>query len=403
MPDLDVQIRSYFEATTRPVGVDDLLDYETPVVPPTAVPKPRIRRGMLVAAAAAAVIVVAFVFNLVVPGSEVPPITQPTPTTSLPLRETPPSELFDLTDWIAVYESPPNGGRSIDQGTFLIHPDGTGREEAGDIDARISNFGLMPDWSPDGTKLIMARGIIGIRRDSDRLYEVDLITNTTRALFACAGRCISDSYPAYSPDGSSIAFVRRTGVFVTMTDAGGGGSSSLADSSCGIWVGSVDSLEAEQITSDPACVTTSPRWSPSGGKLVYAMGDGADTSLHAIYVIDLATREISQITDFALDGAEPDWSPDGDWIVFGTHPAQWWDAGDKPQGNLYRVRPDGSDLQQLTFFDSSKPRTSGARYTPDGRWIVFSVDNEIWAMPSEGGEPLRLLTGGRYSQVDWQP
>jgi Tol biopolymer transport system component len=74
-----------------------------------------------------------------------------------------------------------------------------------------------------------------------------------------------------------------------------------------------------------------------------------------------------------------------------------------PGGNLYRVRPDGSDLEQLTFFDLPTPGACDPRYTPDGKWIVFTVAGDIWVMPSQGGEAFPLLTGGTYSQPDWQP
>lgn len=404
MPDLETQIRSYFDTTTIPVEVDDLLSDRTLLVPPVTVPRPTRRRGLLIAAAAAGIVIVAFALNLLTPGTEPPPVIQPPPTT-IPIDQRPVSDLFDLTDWIAVYENPPNNGSSMDSGTFLIHPDGTGRHEGGDIDARILNgVGMMPDWSPDGTKIAMARRPIGIRSTvgPDHLYEVDLTNGTTRDLSTCEGTCISDWYPAYSPDGKSIAFIRLTGRIVTTTDDSGGGSGVLEDYSCGIWIGSVDSLQSEQVVDDPGCVTSSPRWSPSGDRLVYSQNESTDTSPQAIFVIDLSTRQISQITEFELDGGEPDWSPDGEWVLFGTHPTQWWDAGDGPGGDLYRVMPGGTALQQLTSFDSARG-ASRPRYTPDGEWIVFTVDNEIWVMRSDGGETISLITGGRYAQTDWQP
>ena len=59
MPDFDVQIHSYFESTTRRVNVDDLLTDGSPVVPPVTLPRPSVRRGLLVAAAAAVVVITA--------------------------------------------------------------------------------------------------------------------------------------------------------------------------------------------------------------------------------------------------------------------------------------------------------------------------------------------------------
>jgi TolB protein len=82
-----------------------------------------------------------------------------------------------------------------------------------------------------------------------------------------------------------------------------------------------------------------------------------------------------RISPWALDaGDNPDWSPDGNWIVFRTHV----DA-DK-NSNIAVIHPDGNGLRQLTHFSSAVNMRS-ATFSPDGKWIVFATDR------AKGGNP----------------
>jgi TolB protein len=75
--------------------------------------------------------------------------------------------------------------------------------------------------------------------------------------------------------------------------------------------------------------------------------------------------------------------------------------------NLYRIHPDGTGLEQLTFNESTDLRATQPRYTPDGNWIIFtavtSSSRSLWVIPAEGGEPVVLAPGGIYTHGAWQP
>jgi len=102
-----------------------------------------------------------------------------------------------------------------------------------------------------------------------------------------------DIFPAWSPDGSKIVFIRNGQVWTINADGGG----------------------ATQLTFDPAPKGQVPDWSPDGGKIAYSSGDdiwvmnanGSDQ--HAVYA-DPSTIEF---------GAA--WSPAGDQIAFVSFPA----------------------------------------------------------------------------------
>ena len=79
------------------------------------------------------------------------------------------------------------------------------------------------------------------------------------------------------------------------------------------------------------------------------------------------------------------WSPDGQQILFTSDLAG--------RSNLWKVRASGGWPIQLTQSDD---RQYGAAWSPDGKWIVYQQDsagNELWdlyAIPSDGGEPVNL-------------
>lgn len=88
-------------------------------------------------------------------------------------------------------------------------------------------------------------------------------------------------------------------------------------------------------------VVNDPTWSPDGSRIAFAGSPGGP---FGIYVLDIATGDATLVpgTD-EISVGNPTWSPDGFRIAFeardGTQPDQW---------DIYSVRPDGSELTNLT-------------------------------------------------------
>lgn len=291
--------------------------------------------------------------------------------------------------WIAYY------GRD---GIGLIHPDGTGDHM---VDTGVPGESLLANWSPDGTKLVFTtRG-----GETEPLYEYDLATGASRQLFACEAPCVGDDEPVYSPDGTHVLFIRALAPFVSDDHQGG-----EVPSDCGLWIGDVATGEVTQLTSntDPPCDREySARWSPDGAQIVYWRDphENGQPTGPSVWVMNADGTNPRQLTDPEMVAGDPDWSPDGEWIVFSTYPLLAHDCCQV--SNLYRMHPDGSGMEQLTFYTDESLRATQPRYTPDGRWIVYtSVTPEtrsLWAMPGEGGDPIVIVRGGVYTHGAWQP
>lgn len=306
------------------------------------------------------------------------PAAPPSPSVDL-------SSLFDVTAWIA-YLGPVGG----DDGVRLVHPDGSDEHSlAGPAGTPV----VLADWSPDGKRLIMAsRG-----GAHEILYEYELGSETFSTPIPCEDLCGGDDEPAYSPDGTQVVFQRYLGPW---TGSG--------PSDCNLWIGTLASGTVEQVTFGAGCEQeASPRWSPDGTRIAYFRESHQPGGLSdAVFVLDLTTGDELQLTDWELVAGYPDWSPDGEWLVMASHPF-WSFNHDEVVSNLYRMRPDGSELEQLTFNETPATRASQPRYTPDGEWIVFTADTganrELWVIPAAGGDPVTLVSGGIYTHPIWQP
>jgi len=144
-----------------------------------------------------------------------------------------------------------------------------------------------PAWSPDGTHLAFARQA----QDGTGLY-VARATGGPIALIPGTGP--GDRDPTWSPDGMRVAFVREFNgnldIFVVHTDGTG----------------------LQQITTDQAD-DVDPAWSPDGSRVAFASNRDGNFE---IYVMETSGRNPVRRTFHAADDRAPAWSPDGTMLAF---------------------------------------------------------------------------------------
>jgi dipeptidyl aminopeptidase/acylaminoacyl peptidase len=102
---------------------------------------------------------------------------------------------------------------------------------------------------------------------------------------------------------------------------------------------------------------------------------------------------------------DPQLSPDGGEILF-TKDAPDWKA-DKRVSHIFRIRPDGTALAQLTYGEKGE---SSPRWSPDGRSIAFLArrgggdETQIYLMPTTGGEARPLSNHATSAtSIAWSP
>jgi Tol biopolymer transport system component len=73
-----------------------------------------------------------------------------------------------------------------------------------------------------------------------------------------------------------------------------------------------------------------------------------------IYTVRPDGTEVRKLTNSHGNDSHPTWSPDGNWIVFGSSRQGFKDegmlneGGPQPNGELFVMRADGSEVSQLT-------------------------------------------------------
>ncbi len=171
--------------------------------------------------------------------------------------------------------------------------------------------------------------------------------------------------PAWSPDGSRIAYVsfdQKKPIVVVQNLAQG----------------------TTKVVASYWGNNSAPAWSPDGSRLAVTLTrDG----ISQIYVIPAAGGEPRRMATTPAIDTEANFSPDGKWIAFTS------DRGGSPQ--IYRMPAEGGPAQRLTFEGTYNVRP---RFSPDGKSIAF-VQREsgrfrIAVLEIDTGQ-VTVLTDGR--------
>ena len=150
-----------------------------------------------------------------------------------------------------------------------------------------------PAWSPDGSKIAFSSNRSG------GIFDIHVInadgsnvTKLTNGLNAGA--------PAWSPDGTKIVFTR-----------------SVDPSTRQMWLMNANGTNQTDLSGNIGVSDDDPSWSPDGTKIAFARTNSPGSTLTDIWVMDANGQNKTQITFHApFLTQQPDWSPDGTKIVF---------------------------------------------------------------------------------------
>lgn len=210
----------------------------------------------------------------------------------------------------------------------------------------------------------VANGKIAFYRSPAENYEIFTMNADGSNQTNVSNRAAEDYYPAWSPDGSKIAFTSRG-----FTDD--------------IYVMNADGTNQTKLTTDNAAYESLPNWSPDGSKITFYKDRGVPDVPGDVWIMDSDGSHQIRLTDNAVNGFAPKFSPDGSQIVFGSNR----DGNDE----IYVMNADGSNQTRLTNNLASDDYPS---FSPDGSKIAFHRitrdKTEIFVMNADGSNQIQL-------------
>jgi Tol biopolymer transport system component len=267
---------------------------------------------------------------------------------------------------------------------YTITPGGTAKR------ITVSNGSSDPAYSPDGSRIAFISGNQIFVMNADGSGRRQVTTTPTAKM-----------EPTWSSDGSRIAYVSNSFDVDGQTDLE-------------IWAINADGTGRTQLTSN-TFPDTQPAWSPLGDRIAFVSARTGDTDRN-VYVMDADGSNQVSITPNSPTGCSPtcyqghddnpSWSRDGSKIAYvhgyGTL-ANRFAGGGVP--NIWVMDSNGNGKTNVSN-DDSRSDTQPA-WSPDGTKIamVGTTDNNsnIYVMNSDGSSPTPIADLERDISPDWQP
>jgi Tol biopolymer transport system component len=249
---------------------------------------------------------------------------------------------------------------------------------------KTGEMNLAPTVSPDGKMVAFfaRRGLFEIE-----LFVADAVTG--RVIKKLAGPTSNSHFDAITFISSSGAWSPTSDRFAFIAQAEGNHEIAILD---------VNTTNIEKRLRVPGVGAISNiAWSPDGKTIAFS---GQHGGLSDLYLIDLASGSVRQLTDDRYADIQPTWSPDGRTIAFSTDRGGQTNFTTMVFSPLQLAAIDVATGQVNVFSVFPRGKHINPQYSPDGRSLFFISDqdgfSDIYRLQIAGGgvtRVTRLSTG----------
>ena len=278
------------------------------------------------------------------------------------------------------------GLRGVAQTRLTFNSDRDGERMAGTIETRgakeiyISDYdgenqrrvttgfslNINSTWAPDGRSIAYTSYIRGM----PNIFVAHIYEGTRDELTKAAG---NNWLPVWSPDGTRIAF------------------SSTRDGNSEIYLMNRDGSNVRRLTNHPANDIT-PTWSPSGTQIAFTSDR---TGSPQIYIMGADGLNVQRLTTSESYADRPTWSPAPfNEVAFAARTG--------PGTDIKIMDVATRQVRQMTFGEGTNESPA---FAPNGRHLVFSSTRngkyQIFSMARDGRGLRQLTRVGNNYQPDW--
>lgn len=224
-------------------------------------------------------------------------------------------------------------------------------------------------WSPDGTRILFTRFRRGYNRGPSDLFICNLASKDLTQLVADGANNVSQPGSTWNKNNIVCYSSDRTDVDQ-------------------VWTYDLQRCEMVQVAGRNGFANYEPSWDNIGSCVVY---ESHIVDMEANGVIYMSGPKIGrvQITETGGDCRQPNWSPDGKWIVYQQRKQGHWDLW------LYDVA-----LRRHRVLTDAKigGDSTDATFSPDSKYVLCSREYEdlvgLFAIPVAGGPQLVMDPNG---------
>jgi len=233
------------------------------------------------------------------------------------------------------------------------------------------SLNILPAWSPDGSTL----AYVSYRGGAPNVYLAKVRAGQSLNLTESRGQSFA---PAWSPDGSRVAYA------------------SSRNGNMEIWVANADGSDHRNISSNRAA-DTAPTWSPNGREIAFTSDRGGTPQIWLMDADGLNVRRLTRVGNWS-DGAV--WSPSKIYseIAYTSRLENW----------TFEVAVIDLETRQVRQLTTGRGSCESPSWSPNGRHLVFNCNrNRRWqlSLVDRLGYQLRTLDVGPGNSVypDWEP
>lgn len=261
------------------------------------------------------------------------------------------------------FNSSRDRGSARRSAVFAVEPGGSATSLTDELDLRRPHQSPAP--SPDGERIAFSAPYradrFGGHNDAD-ILTIDVDGGDLENLTDAPDTRLLE--PAWSPDGDEIAYSDGEAIYVLSTDGSDAEPENLT--------GALPDEAWEEADLDPEDGLGSPAWSPDGERVAFGVQEGTPVELAAVdrddpETIERLTKDLGHQDTFEgqVRNGHAAYGPDGAKLAFS--------ADDARRGDIYLLDLESGDLTNVTDSDHVD---LGPTWSPNGEKLAFYSDRE---------------------------